>query len=154
MSSTQAGAQEQGDPLAAISKRMGARVIDWLLLLMVMVPVTLIVIGNDPDVDPPTWIILGSILLPFVYETVMVAWRGQTIGKMIAGIEIVLSSSRSTPPLLNAALRAVPALVIMALLGQLALLVLVVVYFSAGFMNHNRGILDRLASTVVIEARR
>ena len=142
-----------GDPLATINQRIGARVIDWLILGVAVQVVVLTSVGADIDTDPPTWVILTSIGVVFFYETLLVAWRGKTIGKMIIGIEIVHLADGRRPSLLNAALRVVPIVVLLALLGQLSYIAMVFVYFTAAFMRHYRGVLDRLAGTVVIQSR-
>ena len=80
--------------------------------------------------------------------------RGQTIGKMVLGIEIVRLRDGEHPGLLASALRVVPIVALLVLLQQFSYVAMVFVYFTAAFMKHSRGVLDRLAGTVVILARR
>jgi len=143
----------EGDPLASINQRIGARLIDWLILGMVVQVFALTSVGGDFETDPPTWVILTAIGVVVSYETILVAWRGRTIGKMVLGIEIVQLADGGRPSLPNAALRVVPIAVLLALLGQLSYIAMVFVYFSAAFMKHHRGVLDLLAGTVVIVGR-
>ena len=143
-----------GDPLASINQRVGARVLDWLILMAISLGIGLASVSGDADVDPPTWAILAAIVVVLVYETAMVAWRGQTLGKIVLGIEIVVLADGSRPSVMSAALRVVPIVVLLAVLAQFAYIAMVFVYFTAAFMQHQRGVLDRLAGTVVIQARR
>ena len=50
-----------GDPLASINQRIGARLIDWLILGMVVQVFALTSVGGDFETDPPTWVILTAI---------------------------------------------------------------------------------------------
>lgn len=144
----------EGDPLASIGQRVGARVIDWLLILAVTASIGLVAVSGDPQQEIPVWATLSSLGFVFFYETLGVGLRGQTLGKAVLGIELVSLASGERPSLLAAGLRALPIVVLMALLQQFAYPALVFVYFTAGFMKHNRGVLDRVAGTVVIQGRR
>ena len=144
----------EGDPLASIGQRVGARVIDWLLILAVTASIGLVAVSGDPQQEIPVWATLSSLGFVFFYETLGVGLRGQTLGKAVLGIELVSLASGERPSMLAAGLRALPIVVLMALLQQFAYPALVFVYFTAGFMKHNRGVLDRVAGTVVIQGRR
>ena len=143
-----------GDPLASIGQRVGARVIDWFLILAITASIGLIAVSGDPQQEIPVWATLSSLLFVFFYETVGVALRGQTLGKAVLGIELVSLATGERPSLLASGARALPIVVLMALLQQFAYPALVFLYFTAGFMTHNRGVLDRIAGTVVIQGRR
>ena len=99
-----------------------------------------------------------ALIFILVYEAVPVALRGKTVGKAILGIQIVRLADGQIPPLALAALRVVPVVVYLSIVPPLVprfwLVGLVFLYFSAGFMEHQRGLLDRLAGTVVIQARK
>ncbi len=143
-----------GDPLASIGQRVGARVIDWLLIFAITASIGLVAVSGDPQQDIPVWATLSSLGFVFLYETLGVGLRGQTLGKAVLGIELVSLASGERPSLLAAGVRALPVVVLMTLLQQFAYPALVFLYFTAGFMKHNRGVLDRIAGTVVIQGRR
>jgi len=143
-----------GDPLASIGQRVGARVIDWLLLAAVVAAMGMLAVSGDPQQTVPRWAVLGSVAVVFLYETLPVALRGQTIGKAVVGIDIVSLERGTKPGLVAAGLRALPIVLLLVLLQQFSYIVMVFVYFTAAFMQHNRGVLDRLAGTVVIQGRR
>ena len=88
-----------------------------------------------------------------VYEAGFVARRGQTPGKMLAGIELVALKGGMTPGLRASIARIAPVALAMSVLGFWFPTVMVFVYFSAAFADDTRGLLDRLAGTVVIKAR-
>jgi len=142
-----------GDPLASIGQRIGARAVDWLILMAVALIIGLVSVGGEPDTDPPVWATLTTILIVLVYESALVAWRGQTVGKMLLGIEIVSLAHGKPPQVLAAVARAVPIVALLVVLQQFAYIAMVFVYFTAGFMKHSRGVLDLLAGTVVIQGR-
>jgi len=71
----------QGDPLASINQRIGASVLIFALSSERVAA----------DVEPsfPAWAALLWIVLVFLYEVIMVAVWGQTLGKMLLGIKLV-----------------------------------------------------------------
>ena len=142
--------------MASISRRIAARLIDWLLVFVVW-----LLLGGatserleDGTLINPRWAVIVWIVFVIVYEAAFVAWRGQTPGKMLAAIELVALKSGDTPGLAASVVRVAPVGLAMSLLGVLFPVVMVFVYFSAAFVRDTRGLLDRLAGTVVIEARR
>lgn len=143
-----------GDPLASIGQRIGARAIDWLILMAASLTIGLVSVSGDPDDELPTWAILLTLGIVFFYETLLVAFRGKTLGKSLLGIEIVTLKDGSRPSLLTAGLRVVPIIVLLVLLQQFSYVAMVFLYFTAAFLKHNRGVLDIMAGTVVIQSRR
>jgi uncharacterized RDD family membrane protein YckC len=149
-------AQVDGDPIATVGQRSIARLIDWALLLAVW-----LLLGGatsqrleDDTLRFPRWAILVWMALVVVYEAGFVAARGQTPGKMVVGIELVTLRDGRTPTIAASVARVMPVAFAMALLGSFFPIALVLVYFSAAFMANLRGILDLVAGTVVIQARR
>ena len=147
--------QRDGDALASINQRIGARLVDWFLLLAAAV-----ILGGfsaeenaDAELVPPRWIVLVFIMAVMAYEAIPVAIWGQTLGKRIAGAQIVRLADGATPSPAQSLLRVAPVGMLMAVLGQFFLVAMVFVYFSAAFVSDRRGLLDRLAGTVVIRAR-
>jgi len=104
--------------LADAGARIGARVIDWIVIGIINVVITLVLIGDAISaafstgvVDTPYWRtllagILGTLVLA-LYETLMVAYRGATLGKMALSLKIVNEDS-SAVSLETAALRIAP----------------------------------------------
>lgn len=146
---------DQGDPLASIGQRVAARAIDWALLLgfWLLLGAATSERLDDGTLEFQRWAVLLWIGVVLVYETGFVAWRGQTPGKMIAGIELVSLSNGAHLSVGSALMRVAPVGVAMSLLGFLFPIVMVFVYFSAAFMKHTRGLLDVIAGSVVIVAR-
>jgi uncharacterized RDD family membrane protein YckC len=82
---------------AGFWQRVWARLIDSLLVALPLIPVFVSVFSDvDPEVGitdaqldrvmAVSWIVLA---LDAVYEISMIAWRGQTLGKMALGIKVV-----------------------------------------------------------------
>lgn len=145
---------EQGDPLASINQRIGARVLDWGFLLAVWL---LLGAATSERIDDDTlifarWAVIAWIGLVVVYEVGFVAWRGQTPGKIALGIKLVGLRDGRTLSLPAATTRVLPVAFSVTLLGVLFPIVMVFIYFSAAFMKHSRGVLDLMAGSVVIQA--
>jgi len=145
----------QGDPLASINQRIGARLVDWLLLIALSV--LIFALSSEraaADVEPsfPAWAALLWIVLVFLYEVIMVAVWGQTLGKMLLGIKLVSLADGGRLSVPAAVIRMLPVLFAIVVLQRFFPIAMVFVYFSAAFMKHSRGILDRMAGSVVIQA--
>lgn len=143
----------QGDILAPIGKRIGARVIDWGLLMAVWL---LLGGATSQRLDDDTlvfqrWAVVTWMILVIVYEVAFVAWRGQTPGKIALGIKLVSLKTGGILSLGASISRVLPVAFAIAVLGPIFPIAMVFVYFSAAFMKHSRGILDRIAGSVVVE---
>lgn len=145
----------RGDPLATIGHRIAARLVDWFLMFAVWIVILAITSteGSDGLSQVSRLGVVVWIVIVVGYETIMVMTRGQTFGKSIVGIEIVRHAQGVRPGFGPSFLRVLPVGIAMSLLGLLFPIVMVFVYFSAGFMSDSRGVLDRLAGTAVILAR-
>jgi len=147
--------EDQGDPIASISQRVGARFVDWALLMTVWLllgAATSNQLANG-ELEFQRWAVLAWMALVIVYEVLFVAWRGQTPGKMLLGIKIVALRNGQVLQLPNAISRVLPVMATIGLLGAFFPIVMVFIYFSAAFMKHSRGVLDLLAGSVVIQDR-
>jgi len=147
--------EDLGDPLASISQRIGARVVDWSLLLVVWL---LLGAATSERLEDDTlvfqrWAVIAWMALVIVYEVGFVAWNGQTLGKRLLGIKLVALNRGGVPSLPSSITRVLPVAFAIAVLGQFFPIAMVFVYFSAGFMKHSRGILDLMAGTVVVHAK-
>ena len=88
-------APSAGHELASWWSRVGAYVIDSLLLLVPLAVLIAVLFALNPDDDSGAWAVLtvgylATLVLPFVYFTVMHgSGRGQTYGKRALGIRVV-----------------------------------------------------------------
>jgi len=130
--------------LASIGQRVGARLIDWILLFMASF---LILVFPDSRVGYLVWMAVVA-----AYEAAAVSRTGQTVGKRILGIAVVDHRNGAVPTLRAALVRVAPVLAVMAIVpGQFFPAVLVFIYFTAAFSADDyRGLLDRLARTAVV----
>ena len=135
-------------------RRMGARVVDALIVLLLIAGtgVVTLMIGVSP---------VGTALLVAVgYEVGLVRWRGQTVGKMVVGIEVLQAESGRPLGWRDAAVRClvlVTPFVLPHLVPHLLLLAWwfgVVVAFSAKWHPGRQGWHDRAARSVVVVAER
>jgi uncharacterized RDD family membrane protein YckC len=101
--------------LAPLWRRLLARLVDEVPFLAVQV-LGVVLLGDvriDDEgiaVDQPLGVVLGVVALGVVYETVLVAWRGATLGKLLFDLVVVRADSGRRPDRHQAALRAlVPA---------------------------------------------
>jgi len=144
-----------GDPLASIGQRIGARLIDWLILMTIWL---LLGAATSEQLEDGTiiferWAIVAWLLFVVVYEVGFVAWRGQTPGKILLKIKLVSLKDGHILRLPFAITRVLPVALAISLLGAFFPIAMVFVYFSAAFMKNSRGVLDLLAGSVVVEAR-
>jgi len=147
--------EDLGDPLASIGQRIGARVIDWGILLTIW-----LLLGGatserleDGTLVFQRWAIIAWLCVVVAFETGFVAWRGQTPGKQVLGIELVSLKQGRSLSFPAALTRVMPVGFAIAVLGSFFPIVMVFVYFSAAFMENSRGVLDLMAGSVVVQAR-
>jgi uncharacterized RDD family membrane protein YckC len=140
--------------LASALERGAARLID---VLIAAVPTLVIFIvwamGHDPAVDTfPTWPRFVFVGVAVVYEAAFVAWRGQTLGKIIVGVRVALLVNGAKPSGSQAAMRAlVPGAAISIPVLGVGFYLLVFVWAFNNAMR--RGIHDLAAGTVVVRLR-
>ena len=146
---------DPGDPLASIGQRIGARFIDWSVLLTVWLLLGAATSERQADgtLVFQRWAVIAWMALVVVYEVGFVAWSGQTPGKRLLRIRLVALKDGRVPSLPAAVTRVVPVAFAIAVLGAFFPIAMVFVYFSAAFMKHSRGILDLMAGTAVIQSR-
>lgn len=169
-----------GEVLAGWWQRVGALIIDHLLTTLVgallAFPWTAKWVsaystfvtdwggeGPMPEIpasitNPPWQIFAATVIVYAVYEVGMTTWRGQTIGKIAAGIRVRRGTSAGSPGLAVSANRfvvksvyvifsAVPAV------GAIALLFTVVDYLWPVRDPHNRALHDKVGATYVVRTR-
>ena len=153
--------------LASPGRRLGARVIDWMIMAVVvlfpLIAVFLLALGiggfanenPEPFTDAETVAlalallaaVLTMALILAAYEVALVAMKGQTLGKMATRIKVVGADDGLVPGWTRSILRwIVPGVAgIMPLLQQ-------VVYLSITWDNARQGWHDIAAGTLVIKA--
>jgi uncharacterized RDD family membrane protein YckC len=142
--------------LASIGERGVARTIDIMLEL---IPLAILIIpyirvsGDQVKLeDAPVWLSFVTIGVAVVYETLFIAWRGQTLGKMLIGVRVARLIGGTKPDLSQAGLRAlVPASAWAIPVVGFGLYVFV--FLSAFGHPLRRGIHDRAAGSVVVRTR-
>jgi uncharacterized RDD family membrane protein YckC len=144
-----------GHALASPWARIGARLIDGLILGIVS-SVIVVGVGGTDGIDGGTnrGLSLVSLLLAVAYEVGFVGAAGATPGKMILGLRVVAQEDGTTPPGWDKAfLRYAPDLVILVpVIGGLASLAMVVLSLVwLGTDDYRRTVYDRVATTYVVK---
>lgn len=151
--------------LASAGARLGARIIDFVI--MVVVSAVLIIIGlsalfgisDDSATDEEltigwafflgTWALIG--LVGVLYEVVMIATRGQTLGKMMTSVKVVRADNGLVPGWGKSIGRwIIPA--VLALIPVVGPLLSLLVYLSLLWDSARQGWHDKAAGTFVIKA--
>lgn len=91
-----AGPPDQRDDYASWGRRLGAYILDTLVIVVPLIAIFVVALlaGNPADEDDSSWAIIGiaylaTIVAPFVYFTVMHGReKGQTLGKRWVGIRV------------------------------------------------------------------
>jgi uncharacterized RDD family membrane protein YckC len=99
-SGTEAGALE----LASIGRRFAAMWVDSMVAMVVVVPAVFAIVMTGPGTSPQAaeaamnglvlFATIGAVILMLLYEGLMLARRGQTLGKMAVGIKVVTPEGR------------------------------------------------------------
>lgn len=139
--------------LASIARRLGARMIDGLIL-SVGASAVLAVTGTDLfrsfSGDGPAWPVYLFVLVSVVYEIWLVSLTGQTIGKRLLSIQVVDADTADVPTLDQAGRRVAPTIIqLVPVVGFLGVLM----YARAVWDPRRQGFHDRLAGTVVVDRR-
>jgi uncharacterized RDD family membrane protein YckC len=142
--------------LASIGERGVARTIDIMLELIplaILVSSYLRVEGDQVKLDNvPFWLSFVTIVVAVVYETLFIAWRGQTIGKMLLRVRVARLVGGTRPDPSQAGLRAlVPGSAWAIPIIGFGLYLFV--FLSAIGNPLRRGIHDRAAGSVVVRTR-
>jgi uncharacterized RDD family membrane protein YckC len=181
------GAQWQGGPqpvpgseavasgaqanLAEPLSRIGARLIDWILWIVISLVLATVldiplVPANADDVPSYGKNLVYSLLTAIIigaYEVFMVAQRGGTLGKLALGLRVTTENG-GAPDLKTAVLRVAPyfglsvlgALLGPAIGGLLGIVLLIIGLVSLVFLftdSLRRTVWDRVAKTLVVSTR-
>ena len=159
--------------LAGRGSRLGAKLIDWVILTVVSVILGAILLaddlmgsladsmaGREPSLGAGYYLsLIFLVLVVAVYDVVLIATRGQTLGKMATRIKVVRADNGELPPWDKSAMRwLVPGIPYLAswiisvnglseILGLLSLLV----YVSMTWDKILQGWHDKAAGTLVIK---
>lgn len=149
-------------PLASIGRRVGARLIDGVIVFAAFFVIAFPIAAATVDADEEAGFsatVGGTLVSNLVglalvgpYETLFVARKGGTPGKLAMGIRVASIHTAGHPELPQALKRwALPGLAgVVPFVGGLGALV---IYLSATWGAQRRGWHDRLADTVVVRTR-
>jgi len=147
--------------LAKFGPRAIARLLDVALVavpLLAGVSVVLVLGDYDPnrasegDALPP-WLAAAWFVTVFTYETLAVAWKGRTLGKLALGIRVARFDNGRRPLWWQAGIRVALPAVIATIPHPLTQIVFIGIYFSSQFDPMGRGLHDKAAGTVVVTTR-
>lgn len=146
--------------LASPGARFGARVVDFVLMLVFAIVIAFGFLGGLSGVDDggDAVIAAGSlVLLPFVfgavgiiYEVALIATKGQTLGKMAANVKVIRADNGEVVGWG----KSIGRWIIPAVLGVIpffGLLLSLLVYVSLTWDQARQGWHDKAAGTLVIK---
>lgn len=149
-----------GHTLATPGVRIGARIIDAIIIGIITIPFGVASIdfdaisnGDTPD-TPGYGLILITAILAFVWDMLFINKLGGTPGKLILGIRVADADTGLTPPdMQTAAKRSANRLLgvlstIGSLIGGLIGLASLVMLFTD---DRNQTVMDKIGNTVVIK---
>lgn len=143
--------------LPTIQQRAIARMVDLFIVLAPVLVVTLSFIEIEDgtvNVDSiPWWVLLVQFGVAVVYETVLLATWGTTVGKWAVGLKVVRYADGKKPDAARATQRtALPNIFVVIALPFVAVMQWVV-YGSSLSHPLRRGWHDRYAGTLVVRSR-
>jgi uncharacterized RDD family membrane protein YckC len=151
-----------GQPLASWGSRVGATLIDWLILLVPVVILTIIVVGIAAGSDTGAIVtgalgLLAYLIVALAYAPVLMAREGpnngQTWGKQMIGIRVV----RDTGEPMNFGWSALREIAVKGLLVGIASSILPLIPWLLNYLwplwdDTNRALHDIVCSTHVVRA--
>jgi len=136
--------------------RAVARLADTVIVTIPFLVVVLIVLGvtgHLEDQDFPLWVRPLWALMAVAYEVPLLAWRGQTVGKLALGIKAARLDNGRPPLWHQAAMRIGLPAVVLSIPHPLAIVAASALYCSSGWDTMGRGVHDKAAGTVVVASR-
>jgi uncharacterized RDD family membrane protein YckC len=147
-----------GRPLASAGQRIGARIIDAVIIWGVLGTLLVAFVVSDDDFNQFTGFNLGytlvGLLISIAYEVGFVIWKGGTPGKLILGLRIIQQEDGRTPPdQQHAFMRWVPTLVsYVPFIGGLISLGIFILSLVWLFNDPNRQtVYDKIGKTYVVK---
>lgn len=141
-----------GLTLATIPRRLAGLVVDQILVA-VPVAVVAVSLGFRPsDEITGRWTLAfgaGLSAVAFVYETLMIAMLGRTVGKLAFGTRVVRMIDGQRPTWTQAAMRALVPLAFGAI-PRIGVYLGMIVYSLALWNPLRQGLHDRAAGTLVV----
>jgi uncharacterized RDD family membrane protein YckC len=138
--------------LAPIGRRFGGLVVDELIVA-VPVAIVAVVVGFDPSVAVTShWLLalnIGLVTSAFVYETLLIAAFGRTVGKIAFGTRVVRAVDGTRPTWTEAVIRALVPLALGAI-PRVGMMLAIVGYSLALWNPLRQGLHDRAAGTLVV----
>ena len=144
-----------GQTLATAGQRIGARLIDTVIVFGIFVAVIAALFGAGFG-EFNFGVLVVGILFGFAYEAAMVALKGGSLGKLILGLAVVREDTGETPPGWEAGImRWIPGLIgNVPVIGPLVSLVVFVLSLFWLFNDDKRQtVYDRIAKTMVIQTK-
>ncbi len=144
------------DLLATIGQRIGARLLDGLIIGLPFTVLIFLVSDVSEDrntIDTPLWAPILATVVAALYEVILVRKWGQTLGKRILNIKVVRVTDGNLPDwtasLVRYLLPVVPLLIPVPVVN---IALSLTVYLVAVTNPLRRGWHDRAAGTLVIKA--
>lgn len=143
--------------LASPWRRLGARVIDLVLVTAVYFLVTWPILGYDWDEsDIGLYLVAAAVgaAIEIAYEVTLIATRGQTLGKMAARIKVIRVGDGQLPGWSSSLRRwAIPGLTRFIPNLWAGTLAAWLCYLSLTWGRNHRGWHDMVAGTIVVRER-
>ncbi len=136
--------------------RAVARIADTMIVsapFVVIVIAVLAITGHLNDDEFPLWVRPLWAVLAVAYEAPLVAWRGQTVGKLALGIKVARLDNGRPPLWWQSTMRIGLPAVLMSIPNPLGIVAASALYFSSSWDVMGRGGHDKAAGTVVVASR-
>lgn len=141
--------------LASIGQRAVAKLVDSVLLAAVLLPFAYRsfqkVLEDPQGTVVPFWVTATAAASALVYDWVFVAWRGQTLGKMLMKVRVVAFDGTKVGGS-RAGIRALVPTACQLVPWGLGGILSLVVYLWAVIDPNRQGLHDKAAGTLVVQA--
>jgi uncharacterized RDD family membrane protein YckC len=150
-----ASAAAEAGLLASIGQRIGARLLDGLIIGL---PLTVLVFAasdfseDRETISTPLWVQLVAAVVSALYEIVLIRTWGQTVGKRVLGIKVVRITDGALPDWTASIVRYVLPVVPVLIPVPGLFLLSIVIYLVAIVHPLRQGWHDRAAGTIVVKA--
>ena len=148
--------------LASVGARLGARILDWIIMAVGFVILLVIgigaAVGVSSDSEEASGLSVGALVatvlliavVGIVYEVTMIALKGQTVGKMATSIRVVRADNGLVPGWGKSISRwIIPA--VLAFIPLVGWILSLLVYISLTWDRARQGWHDKAAATLVIK---
>jgi uncharacterized RDD family membrane protein YckC len=138
-----------------LGQRFVARLVDGIVLLGPLFLAVAVLADSTDEVEdllgPTSPLAITFLVVDVLYEALLTAWRGQTIGKATLGIRVARQADGTNPTLSQSMIRVLLPVAVSAIpvIGILS----IVIYLMAWASPLRQGWHDRAAATVVVRTR-